>query len=113
MIELRRIISGGEAEENPAHKFGFAVFKFRGLEKSRTIAKEIEVRGNFRPCKISRNGLLQIAAEFLLTKHIGRRAEGGLGDADEQADEGNTFVRDSVEIGDFRSAAEEFVQADE
>ena len=83
------------------------------MQKSRPITEEIEVRRNFRPCEISRNGLLQIAAEFIPAVKIGRCAKRGLGDADEQPDERNAFVWDGVEIGDFRSAAKEFVEADE
>lgn len=41
------------------------------------------------------------------------RAKFRLGDADEEAHEGNAFVRRTVEVGDAGSLAEEGVQADE
>jgi len=83
------------------------------LQEPSAIPKKIEVGKNFRPPQVAGNRCLKIAAELIPAGVIGRRAERGLRDADEQADERNALMRDGVEIGDFRGAAEEFVKADE
>ena len=80
------------------------------MEEAWAIAHEVEMLLPFREVGGDRGFEAFIPAEPIVTGFW--RTVGGLGDADEEAQDGNAFVRRDGEIGDLRGVFKKLVKAD-